>query len=156
LGTRARTAGAVVGLAFGGIAMAATLLLGDPADWTRSLGWLVILLAPPVGAALGPMAVEQGTVPALLAALWATVVSIPIGALLYTLMLGMTNGQRAEDILPSALASAVFGVLILGVPLGLLTFAVASLAIVIVRLVALGRSNLIASYAGSARSRADR
>lgn len=153
---RACLTGGAAGLAFGLVATGASLPFGGPADLTRGLGWLVLVLGLPIGAALGPMAVEQGFVPALLAALWATILALPLGALLYTLALGLTTGQGGADLVLGALAAALFGVLVAGVPLGGITFVAASVAIVIVRLIVLGPSNLVGSYAGLTRSRANR
>ncbi len=136
--------------------MGASLLSGDPTDWSRGLGWLVLVVAPPIGALLAPRASEPGARPAVVAALWTTALALPAGALLYALALGLTTGRTGAELVVSALGTTAVGLVLGGVPLGIMTFAAASLAVALVRAILFGPSGAARSYAGSARSRANR
>lgn len=152
----ARVAGAAVGLAFGVLAMGASLHFGDPADWSRGLGWLVLVLAAPIGALLGPTASGPGARPALTASLRATAIALPAGALLYALALELTTGRTGAELIVGTLGAAALGLVLGVVPLGIMTFAAASLAVALVRVILFGPREAVRSYAGSARSRANR
>ena len=149
-----------MGLAFGGVATWASLHFslhfGDPADWSRGLGWLVLVLAAPIGAILGPRAADPGIRAALSSALWATLLALPTGALLYALGLGLTTGRIGTDLVLGAFLTAAVGLVLGGVPLGIMTFAAASLAVALVRVILFGPGTALRSYAGSTRGRANR
>ena len=135
---RSRVAGAIVGLVLGVIAAGMSLASGEPADFTRGIGWLVLILAPVLGFTVGPTALRPGRRSLLRAAAASTVLAL--GALLYATALafgtysGMTGAQLSGEIL----ATAAFGVLVAGIPLGVFIFVVACLAIGVLRLVVRG------------------
>ena len=137
-----RVAGSLVGLGFGLAAIAANLAFGAGSDLTRGLGWLVLLLAPILGFVFAPEALKSGWRNGVRAAFAATLVALPVGALLYAFVLELTSGFTGPDLVVGALASAVFGLLVGAIPIGPPAFAAAILAIALLRVVFRGPSVL--------------
>ena len=137
---RSRVAGAIVGLVLGVIAAGMSLASGEPADFTRGIGWLVLILAPVLGFTVGPTALRPGRRSLLRAAAASTVLALPLGALLYAtaLAFGTYSGMTGAQLSGEVLATAAFGVLVAGIPLGMFIFVVACLAIGVLRLVVRG------------------
>jgi hypothetical protein len=131
-GLRVRAVGALVGLIIGVVTI--VRCVADPESSRDPLiGLLVTVLAPPLGWAFAPLAASPGIGNAFLSAASVTILAVPLGAL----MVGaaMSSGLGLGGHIADAVVFALIGLLILGLPVAMWTFVVASIWVGLVRLV---------------------
>jgi hypothetical protein len=125
-----RVTGALLGLIIGVVTI--VLSVADPESSRDPLiGLLVTLLALPLGWAFAPLAASPGLGNAFLSAASVTILAVPLGALLVGAAGSMSLGMGIAD----AVVFALIGLVILGLPIGMVTFVVASVWVGLLRLV---------------------
>ena len=142
----ARRIGALVGAAFGFFVIAVGYVLQDASGraTTMALGFVVLVLAVPLGWIFARKAMQPGLRSALSAAAGVTALAVPLGALLIGMLL-VVNGQgrlEAGEAVLAGLVLAFVGLLFFGLPLAGLTFVTASIWVAVLRLLVGGRREI--------------
>ena len=125
--------GALVGAGLGLALTAVAPSAGAPSF--RSLAVAATLLSLPLGWLFARRALTPGLGNALAASAGITAIAVPVGALGVALAMAL-GGGGAPDVLGAVLFGVVFGLLVLGLPMACLTFAVAGVWVVLVRVLA--------------------
>lgn len=133
-----RALGATLGSVFGVALIAAGLLLASPGgatEATLAFGFIVLVLGAILGAAFGPRAAQPGIRSGLLTSAWVTALAVPLGAIgVAVSMFPGTDTVSSTDFVAVILAIAFVGLLYLGLPMAGLTYVVANIWVVLVRL----------------------
>ena len=140
---RVRAVGALLGLIIGVAWIVAAVVNPEPSPDPMT-GLLVTVLAPPLGWAFAPMAASPGLGDAFLSAASITVIAVPLGALMVAAAMGSHSGLGLGEDIAGTLVIAIIGLVILGLPIALVTFVVASIWVGLLRvaLIAAGMRSL--------------